>query len=450
MRALTTLAATAVVAVILALAGAALTVLLRNALVDGIEAAARERAQYVGALLELPAPPSVVQAIGEGGAQVQVLDGRGRVLSSTESLEGAPALAMPVARTRISTVTGPDGRELRVLATPAGSQRRTRTVVVALPLAPVEQVVGEASRLIWTIFPGVLALTGLVTWLSVGRALGPVERIRQKAATIGAGDLSQRVPLPRAHDELRRLAETMNSMLSRIETAQERQSRFVSDASHELRSPLANEQAMLEAAMASRDLELWQEVGADLQVQQARLRRLVDDLLLLARLDGRVPVRRREVDLDDLVHEHAQRLRRYGRARVVVAPLPAVRVHGDPDQLGRVVQNLTDNADRHAATTVTLSLREHDAVAVLCVADDGPGVPPEQRDRIFDRFTRLDEARGRDHGGSGLGLAISRAISVAHGGSLQLLPGPASGGAIFELRLPVPAALAGRGERQGP
>ncbi|KAE8764677.1 ATP-binding protein [Georgenia thermotolerans] len=438
-RAVITLAATAVVAVILVVAGVALTMLLRHALMTGIEAAARERADYVASLVDTPLPTSAVDAVSEGRAVAQVLDQEGHVVVASHDLEGEPAMRSPVTTPQVSTIAAmpsEDDEPYRVVALPAGPPEAPRTVLVALPLTPVVRVVGETSRLILAIFPAVLALTGLVTWLAVGHALAPVERIRRKAATIGAGDLSQRVPLPPAHDELRRLAETMNSMLSRIEAAHERQRHFVSDASHELRSPLANEQALVEVALARRDLDLWQEVGQDLQAEQARMRRLVDDLLLLARLDGQVPVPRREVDLDDVVHEQAARLRKLGRVRMEVAPLPALRVLGDVDQLGRVVRNLLDNAARHARTTVTVALRTAGGEAVLRVTDDGAGVPPDQRERIFDRFTRLDEARGRDQGGSGLGLAISRAIAAAHGGSLVLAE-PAGPGAAFELRLPL-------------
>ena len=266
--------------------------------------------------------------------------------------------------------------------------------------------------------------------------MAPVERIRRGVAEIGGGDLSKRVPLPTAHDEVHRLAETMNSMLARLQASAGRQQRFVADASHELRSPLANMQASLEVALARQDLDLWQETGQDLQGEYDRMRRLVEDLLLLARLDGRIPLAHDDVDLDDVVHEEAERLRRHAAVTVHVAPLPALRVRGDGARLAQVVGNLADNAARHAATTVSLSLRRDGDWVVVQVADDGPGVPLEYRLRIFDRFTRLDQARARDSGGSGLGLAISREIAQAHGGSLELLLGVEQEGAVFELRLP--------------
>jgi len=331
------------------------------------------------------------------------------------------------------------GERFRVLQESAGPPAAQRTVVVALSLAPADRAVQSARSLLFEVLPAALLLTALVTWLGVGRALAPVERIRRGVAEIGGGDLSKRVPLPAARDEVHRLAETMNSMLDRLEASAGRQQRFVADASHELRSPLANMQASLEVALARQDLDLWQEAGQDLQCEYDRMQRLVEDLLLLARLDGRIPLAHDDVDLDDVVHEEAERLRRHAAVTIHVAPLPALRVRGDSARLAQVVGNLADNAASHAATTVSLSLRRDGDTVVVQVADDGPGVPLEYRLRIFDRFTRLDQARARDSGGSGLGLAISREIAQAHGGSLELLLGAEQEGAVFELRLPLAA-----------
>ena len=439
-RGFTTLAATAAVAVVLALAGFALTVLLRTELTAGVDTSVRDRALDVSALVNAHTLTSVVPVAQDEGSLVQVLDDGGRVIASSGNIDGEAALARPSASPRLITTASLPigaGARYRILVQPAGPPSTGRTVVVALSLGPTDRAVESAARLLWEALPVVLALTALVTWLGVGRALAPVERIRQKTATIGAGDLSQQVPLPRTRDEVYRLAETMNAMLARIERSTERQRRFVADASHELRSPLANMQALLEVAGARQNLDLWQETGADLQTEHGRMRRLVEDLLLLARLDGQIPLAHDEVDLDEVVHEEADSLRRHSKLRVVVDPLPALRVRGDAAQLARVVRNLTDNAERYAVATVWLSLRGDGDLAVVRVADDGPGVPPEHRERIFDRFTRLDQARARDRGGSGLGLAISREIAQAHGGSLHLVPPTGPHGAAFEMRLPL-------------
>lgn len=437
-----TVAATIAVAMVLALIGAAFVVLLQRDLLRGVDASARTRAQDIVALSS-GTLPSVLPAAQDDGSVVQVLDSSGRVLAASGNIEGESALVPPVPAPhgpQISTLSGlpiGTGERFRVLKETVGTGTRQRTIVVALSLAPVDEAVQSARSLLFEVLPAGLLLTALVTWLGVGRALAPVERIRRRVATIGAGDLSKRVPVSAAQDEVHRLGETMNSMLDRLEGAAGRQRRFVADASHELRSPLANIQASLEVALARHDLDLWQETGQDLQSENDRILHLVEDLLLLARLDGRIPVAQDEVDLDDVVHAEADRLRRHAAVTVHVLPLPALRVHGDGARLAQVVGNLADNAARHAASTVSLSLRRHGDLAVVQVADDGPGVPPEDRIRIFDRFTRLDEARARDGGGSGLGLAISREIVRAHGGSLTLLPEETQPGAIFEVRLPL-------------
>lgn len=437
-----TVAATIAVAMVLALVGVAFVALLQRDLLRGIDASATTRAQDIVALGSGTLPP-VLPAPQDDEGVVQILDHTGRVLAASANIEGENALVRPNAAARgsaITTVSGlpiGNGERFRVLQQTLGAGGSQRTVVVALSLAPVDEALKSARSLLVEVLPAALLLTAVVTWLGVGRALAPVERIRRRVATIGAGDLSKRVPLSSARDEVHRLAETMNSMLERLEASAGRQRRFVADASHELRSPLANIQASLEVALGRRDLDLWQETGQDLLAEYARIQHLVEDLLLLARLDGRIPLAHDEVDVDDVVHQEAERLRRHASVAVDVAPLPAVRVLGDGARLAQVVANLADNAARHAATAVSLSLRRDGDVAVVQVADDGPGVPPEDRTRIFDRFTRLDQARARDSGGSGLGLAISQEIARAHGGSLSLLEVEARTGAVFELRLPV-------------
>lgn len=437
-----TLAATATVAVVLALTGLAFVILLQRDLVAGVDSAAQTRALDVVALSNA-ALPSVLPANQDDASLVQVLDSNGRVLAATSNIEGESAPVHPKSGqhgSQISTVSAlpiGGGERYRVLQEPTGAATAQRTIVVALSLAPVDRAVASVRWLLVEILPAALVLTALVTWLGVSRALAPVERIRRGVAAIGGGDLSKRVPLPAGRDEVHQLADTMNSMLDRLEASAGRQRRFVADASHELRSPLANMQAGLEVALARRDLDLWQETGQDLQGEYGRMQRLVEDLLLLARLDGRLPLAQVEVDLDDVVHDEAERLRRHSTVRVLVVPLPALRVRGDGARLAQVVRNLADNAARHAEATVSLSLRRDGDWAVVQIADDGPGVPTEHRERIFDRFTRLDQGRARDSGGSGLGLAISREIAQAHGGSLTLLPGAEPSGAIFELRLPL-------------
>ena len=437
-----TLAATIAVALALTLGGAAFLVLLQRDLVSSVDAAARARAQDIVAL-GAGEIPRVLPTARDNGSVVQVLGATGRVVAASANIEGEPALARPGPVRRgptISTLSGlpiGSGERFRVLQQTVGSGAARRTIVVAVSLKPVDEALLSARSLLLALLPVGVLLTAVITWIGVGRAFAPVERMRRRVASIGAADLGKRVPLPAARDEVHRLGETMNSMLDRLEASAGRQRRFVADASHELRSPLANIQAALEVALARRDLDLWQETGKDLTIEYERIHRLVEDLLLLARLDGQISMPREEVDLEDIVHEEAERLRRRASRKVEVAPLPALRVLGDAARLAQVIDNLADNAARHAATTVSLSLRREGGFALVQIADDGPGIAPDDRERIFDRFTRLDEARARDRGGSGLGLAISRDIARAHGGAVTVLDAEPDAGATFELWLPL-------------
>jgi len=266
-----------------------------------------------------------------------------------------------------------------------------------------------------------LLMVGLVTWWVVGRVLGRVERIRTELVDITAHDLSRRVPVPATGDELQRWAITTNETLDRLEAAVSRYRGFVDDAAHELRSPLASLLSTLAEAR--------------------RLQRLTDDLLLLARLDRPAPVHTRVVDLDALAAEQVAERRfagtgtRYGMSTV------ESRVLGDEGQLERVLRNLLDNAAKFARSEVQVTVARRDGWVELEVADDGPGIPAEDRSRVFDRFTRLDPSRDALHGGTGLGLAIARDIVRGHGGRIEVADSRA--GARVVVRLPevaVPAA----------
>nr|BFE85059.1 hypothetical protein GCM10020093_076600 [Planobispora longispora] len=265
--------------------------------------------------------------------------------------------------------------------------------------------------------PALLLLVAALTWLAVGRALRPVSAIRSEMADITASDLHRRVPVPRARDEIARLAETMNRTLDRLELAVDRHRRFVADAAHELRSPLAILRTRLELAPPG-------PLTAETLTDVDRIQALTSDLLLLARLDAGEPDRHEEADLGQITAEEAARSRPRPEVRVVLEIAADVVVLGSAERLRRLVANLVDNAVRHAESAVTVRLAREDGVAVLEVRDDGPGIPDEHRETVFDRFTRLDEARDRDAGGSGLGLAIARDIAVRHGGTLAVVPGP--------------------------
>jgi signal transduction histidine kinase len=326
-----------------------------------------------------------------------------------------------------ATIDG-ETADYRFASVPVETEDRgTLTVHAGAPLSTERSAVRTALTVMLIGFPLLLAVVAAVTWLVTGRALRPVEGIRREMAAITASaDLARRVPEPDTHDEVARLARTTNETLTALETAVERQRRFVADASHELRSPIASLRTQLEVGAAHP--ELLDVAGA--VEDTVRLQNLAADLLLLARLDaGERPADAR-VDLAGLAREEAA-----GRASVTV-DAESVEVAGSRGQLGRVLANLLDNAQRHARSAVTVAVRREGERAVVEVADDGDGVPEADRERVFERFVRLDAARSRDEGGAGLGLAIARDVAVRHGGTLTVGEAPA-GGALFELRLPV-------------
>ncbi|KOG85078.1 sensor histidine kinase [Streptomyces varsoviensis] len=307
------------------------------------------------------------------------------------------------------------------------------TVYVGAPLATEQDAVATVRGAMLIGLPLLLLVVAGVTWLVTRRALRPVEGIRREMAAITASeDLARRVPEPRARDEVARLARTTNETLAALQASVERQRRFVADASHELRSPIASLRTQLEVGVAHP--ELLDAAGA--VEDTVRLQNLAADLLLLARLDaGERPADGR-VDLAGLAREETARRAAPARGGVAVraAELAPGEVLGSRGQLGRVLGNLVDNACRHAESEVVVSVRAEGRWLVLAVADDGAGVPEPERERIFERFVRLDDARSRDDGGAGLGLAIARDVAARHGGTLTVRASP-SGGACFELRL---------------
>jgi signal transduction histidine kinase len=276
----------------------------------------------------------------------------------------------------------------------------------------------------------VVTVLAILTWWLVGRTLRPVEAIRSEVAGIEFRDLDRRVPEPGSGDEIDRLAGTMNAMLERLAESAGREGRFVSDASHELRSPLTRLRAEVELMIKTRGLD---PELASLHEEVVLMQSIVEDLLFLARADATesaIPDLE-EVDLEDLLFEEAARS---GASTIDVSDVSAVTVAGSKSMLRRAITNLVDNARRHARSRVLVRLTEEDAMAVLTISDDGAGIPEGSEEAVFERFTRLDPAR--TGGGSGLGLAIAREVAAAHGGTLRLL-NTGEPGATFEMRLPL-------------
>ena len=301
---------------------------------------------------------------------------------------------------------------------------------------PVSLSTSTVSGLLLVGAPALVVFVAALTYWLSGRALRPVEAMRRQVADIDARSLGLRVPLPSARDEVWALAHTMNRMLDRLESAADAQRRFVSDASHELKSPLAALRASVEVAQAYPAASDWPATGEVVLQEALRLERLVADLLMLTRADERgLQLRREEVDLDDILANEVARLRSTTDLRVVTQIKP-VRVIGDRDRLQRAVRNLIDNASQHARSGVSLTLTVIDQHAHIDVTDDGPGVQPADRKRVFERFVRLDESRARAAGGTGLGLSIVAQIVAAHDGDVALMD-PPTAGCLVRVRPPV-------------
>ena len=355
------------------------------------------------------------------------------------------ARAAPVDRVRFVSQGSVSRFPFERVSTTVATETGTYTIEAGAPVDEVRRSVEAVRQALWWVLPALIAVVALVTWVFVGRALRPVEAIRAEVEAIGGATMHRRVPEPRSQDEVGRLARTMNAMLGRLEASARRQRQFVSDASHELRSPVATMRADLEVAQMEGTRADWPAVAAAGLREEARLERLIDDLLVLAAGDeGAAPRRSAPVDLAAIVAEDAQRARRVpvtvvhpGAGAVTGAGgAGSAVVEGEAALLRRVVANLVDNAARHARSGVVVTVGPApDAGVRLTVDDDGDGIAPADRARVFERFTRLDEGRARDRGGAGLGLAVVRSLVERHGGTVTVGDAP-SGGARLTVALP--------------
>jgi signal transduction histidine kinase len=435
-RAVTTTVATIFVAVALVAGAIALIAVLRQTLIDEVEEAARLQALEVARQLEV-GRPAVLEVAGSKDEQlIQVVTPAGAVIASSPNVAGLPSVARLQPGQSAHIVTPLDDDVFVAVAEGANTSDGLRIVVVARALIGVFETTTVLTRLLIIGLPVLLVVVAVTTWFTVGRALAPVDAIRREVDEISAAQLHRRVPQPKADDEIGRLAATMNRMLARLESARNSQRRFVSDASHELRSPITTIRQHAEVALAHPDQMTPQELADVVLAEQQRMQRLVEDLLLLARADEHVPFARAPVDLDDLAFEEGRRLRSTTSADVDTSGVGAARVLGDADALRRVLRNLGENAARHASSRVAISLEVGGRDAVLTVDDDGPGIPESERERVLGRFVRLDEARSRDGGGSGLGLSIVDEVVRAHGGTLDISQSPL-GGARIQVTLQV-------------
>ena len=427
------LAATIAFGLAFGLAALGLVRTVKTSVEDRIRSEGDNAMRDVAARLEAGETPEELQLEPRPPIAVVVMAPNGEVLFTSPGYFGPdpPTGDMPDRTTMVHQTT-PYGERLlfyRHVAAPNGRY----TVAVASPLDGVRRSVDALSGVLWVGTPFLIALVGLLAWVLVGRALQPVEAIRAEVDEIKHTTMHRRVPVPATGDEVARLASTMNDMLDRLQHAADQQRQFVSDASHELRSPVTTIRTDVEVALAHPDATDWPQVADRVLGETGRLGHLVDDLLELARIDEGRARRHADVDLDEVVIAEAARIN--GGLTVHTAGVSAGRVRGDEHQLAQAVRNLLDNAARHAESTVKVALGENDGLVTLTVDDDGPGIPVRDRERVFERFTRLDEARDRRRGGAGLGLALVRRSVEAHGGTVEISDSP-SGGARVEVHLP--------------
>ncbi len=433
-----TAVAVAGVSLVLLVAGAFLVAVQHRTLTNNLHDALEQRSDDVVGLLRAGREPRDAAVAGGDDVLIQLATDDGQLFSSAPSSPITTGVRTSALTPSFATITLDAGHYVvatRPVATIHGS--------AVLRVAGLTDDVREARRVLVASLelgiPVVALLLGALVFALVGRTLRPVEAIRREVDEIDGSRLERRVPDPGGDDEVARLAATMNRMLDRLDDSAQRQKRFVADASHELRGPLARMRAGLEVDLPRAERAGLGDVQQAALDDAAELERLVDDLLELARLDeGRGLERRVAVDLDDIVLREVPRMRDAAGPQFDLTQVSSAQVVGDPAQLVRVIRNLLDNAARHANGQVIVSLGEVGTRAVLTIADDGPGIAPADRQRIFERFTKLDDARTAGTG-SGLGLAITRQIVGVHGGTISV-DGSSIGGTRMVVSLPAASA----------
>ncbi len=403
---------------------------------------AEEQARVISAMnpdlippIQLPPSSSLESGL------VQVLHS-GKVLAASREIRREPPLWIP-GDPQIQTndyVLAGQARDVHVVRVPVSSGSTHDDVVVVTSLDQYDNSLLYVQRLLEIGLPALLLVVGVICWVIVGRALRPIEALRREVADVAAVSGAHRVAAPPTDDEVGRLARTLNSMLDRLEESTVRERRFVSDASHELRSPIANIRTEIEVALHHPDRAEWPRVASEVLAQDERMGRLVESLLMLARSSeghlASVDPNAAPTDLAAVAQQVVEEATsRFDGVSIVAVGRPTP-VQVPAVYLERIIGNLVDNACRYAASRVEVKVSTNAPNAVLRVSDDGPGVPVEDRGRIFERFVRLDEARDRVHGGFGLGLAIVADLCRAFGGTVEISEAD-GGGAVFTMRLPL-------------
>jgi len=449
-----TLITTAVVAFVLAASSSVLVHWLRASQLDDADQVLSHKVGLVETALRTGAPPEFLAPSGFETGQLQVVAPDGRLLAHTQGLADQvrldvftpPPVGHQIARITTAQRLGTTGDDrYRVIARTIRYGLDWVTVYAASSLRPADQVVHSLVVGLWIALPVLVLLAAVATWFLTGRALRPVEEMRRHLDNVQSAGSEQRLAPTGRAAELDRLAATLNGMLDRISESDAIRRQFLADASHELRSPLASARTMLEVGLEYPDLTDWPETATDVMVEVQRLQGLAGELLALARAEGGERALTRELlELGALVSEEVQRT---GDARVSLSIATDAPVSVDKALVVRLLRNLLDNARRHAQSRVTVNVAgripgSDQQQATVQVHNDGDEIPLDQREKIFEPFTRLDNARARDEGGAGLGLSIARRIAEVHGGTLMVVD--TTRGAAFLLTLPLADASAPR------
>jgi signal transduction histidine kinase len=438
------LSAVVVVTFSLLVGGAFLLLVLQSSLTSATWSNLSVRANDVAQLLAGEGIEEAQSTLAEdprSGEQVQVVDSSNRVVAwSSRRLRGDPISALRPAPGKTAKEQLPhvpalgDDDEVLVSARGVEVHEQSYVVLVAAPLQVQTDTLRTVGLLLLAAAPLLVALVAVAVWVLVGQSLKTVEGIRRQVAEIDGRRLHERVEVPPTGDEIAALASTMNQMLDKLEHSNNSHRAFFSDASHELRSPLSTLVTTAEVASLDESGKTWLDMQQTVLSESNRMQSLVEDLLTLAKVDAhqlRLDVQ--DVDLEDVLDSEIKRLRTVSSLQVG-AGLQPVRVRGDERRLAQVFRNLLDNAARHAKSRIVVGMERRPSEVVVSVDNDGEIISPEDRDRVFERFARLDASRSTDGGGSGLGLAISREIMGAHGGAVVATE--SDGWCRFEVILP--------------
>ena len=433
LRTRATLVGTLLFAVVIGVGAVLLVSTLQSRLTDSSDRLDRTR---VADLLELAAGDGLTQTLHnvDDNAVAQVVGPDGEVLAASDNITGRPAIADLVATPdpQVTTLRAPDDEELETYRIWYASEGGV-TAYVGHSTEDIDEATSALRRTLVVGVPAAVLVLALLMWLLLGRVLARLDRIRAEVDQISDTNLDQRVDGAEARDEVGRLARTMNAMLGRLEDSARRQRELVADVSHDLQSPLTGQRAVLELALARPEQTDVETLGREALSATVELERLVGDLLVMASVDADTAPDLALFDLDGLVLEEATRVRTNATVTVDTRAVSAAPARGVAAEVRRVVRNLLENAVGHAGSRVVLTVRVEGDLAVLDVVDDGDGIAPEDRERVFERFVRADATRSRGSG-HGLGLAIARGLARRSGGEVTVED--CDGGAHLRLTLP--------------